>query len=197
MKDAGAHVVETTVPDMATLNALTILMVGVEAATLHRRWLTERPQDYADQVRARIEPGLHQPATRYAEALFLRGAMTQAWLDAAMGDADVVHLPTLLVPVPTIAETTEGPPEAVAATIGRLTHATRAINYLGLPSLAVPVGFTSSGLPASMQLVGRPFAEATLLAVGDAYQRATHWHERLPALAATPAEGRSGETTAE
>ena len=54
-------------------------------------------------------------------------------------------------------------------------------NVWGGPSLAVPCGF-SSGLPLGMQLIGRPFDEATVLRVGDAYQRATNWHARHPRL---------------
>jgi aspartyl-tRNA(Asn)/glutamyl-tRNA(Gln) amidotransferase subunit A len=184
LADAGARIVKTDPPDMNTVNALTLLVLSVEAATLHRKWLTERPQDYADQVRARIEPGLFYPATRYAEALMMRGTIAREWIAAAMGNADLVHIPTLPVPVPSIEESTRGAPAEVAATIGRLTHCTRAINYLGLPSIAVPCGFTANGLPSSFQLVGRPYAEPILLRSADAYQRRTDWHKRLPPLAA-------------
>ena len=55
------------------------------------------------------------------------------------------------------------------------------MNYLGVPALVVPCGFDSRGLPLSLQLVGRPFSEALLLAAGRAYQRATDWHRRVPA----------------
>jgi aspartyl-tRNA(Asn)/glutamyl-tRNA(Gln) amidotransferase subunit A len=55
------------------------------------------------------------------------------------------------------------------------------INLAGVPSLVVPCGF-SEGLPVGLQLIGRPFAEAELLRVGDAYQRVTDWHTRRPAL---------------
>jgi aspartyl-tRNA(Asn)/glutamyl-tRNA(Gln) amidotransferase subunit A len=61
-----------------------------------------------------------------------------------------------------------------------LTRLTRWVNYLGVPALAVPCGFDARGLPLSLQLVGRPFAEATLLAAARAYQRATDWHCRAP-----------------
>jgi aspartyl-tRNA(Asn)/glutamyl-tRNA(Gln) amidotransferase subunit A len=91
-----------------------------------------------------------------------------------------VHIPTIPVPVPSIEESTRGTAADVAATIGRVTHCTRAINYLGLPSVAVPCGFTRSGLPASFQLVGRPYAEGLLLRAADAYQRLTDWHRRVP-----------------
>jgi aspartyl-tRNA(Asn)/glutamyl-tRNA(Gln) amidotransferase subunit A len=59
---------------------------------------------------------------------------------------------------------------------------TAPFNYLGVPALSVPAGFTANGLPASFQLVARPFAEALLLRVAAAYQARTDWHERLPSL---------------
>jgi aspartyl-tRNA(Asn)/glutamyl-tRNA(Gln) amidotransferase subunit A len=59
-------------------------------------------------------------------------------------------------------------------------------NLVGLPALAVPCGFSAGGLPLSMQVVAKPFAEATALRVGDAYQRLTDWHLQLPPVS-TPA----------
>jgi aspartyl-tRNA(Asn)/glutamyl-tRNA(Gln) amidotransferase subunit A len=56
-------------------------------------------------------------------------------------------------------------------------------NRTGQPALSVPCGFTPSGLPAGLQVVGRPFDEATVLQVGYAYERATGWHEARPELA--------------
>jgi aspartyl-tRNA(Asn)/glutamyl-tRNA(Gln) amidotransferase subunit A len=47
----------------------------------------------------------------------------------------------------------------------------------------VPCGFSTAGLPIAFQVVGRPFDEATLLAVGHVYEQATDWHRRRPALA--------------
>lgn len=179
----GAVVSETTPPDMALINALMQLVMSVEAATIHRRWLTERPQDYADQVRARIEPGLYYPATRYVEALSLRAQLTEAWIASCIGDADLALLPAISIPVPTIAATTEGDPADVARVIGQLTHCTRGINYLGLPGASVPCGFDRAGLPIAFQFVGRPYSEATMLRAGHAYQGATEWHCRMPAAA--------------
>ncbi len=180
LREAGARIIETTVPDMGLINALMQVVMTSEAAALHRRWLTERPQDYGAQVRARILPGFGLPATRYVEAMMMRAQMARQWLACAMGGADLVHVPTLAVPVPSIAETTEGTPEQVAVAIGRVTHCTRGISYLGLPSLSVPCGFTQNGMPAAFQLVGRPYDEPVLLRAGDAYQRRTDFHTRLP-----------------
>ena len=65
-----------------------------------------------------------------------------------------------------------------------LTRNTKVVNYLGLPAISVPCGFTRNGLPTAFQLIGRPLQEATLLRAADRYQQATDWHERAPSLAA-------------
>lgn len=68
--------------------------------------------------------------------------------------------------------------------LAEVTRLTRWVNYLGVPALSLPCGFDSRGLPIGLQLVGRPFAEGTLLAAGRAYQRATDWDERTPPASA-------------
>ncbi len=170
--ELGVATKDTVAPDMSFANTGAHVLMTAEAATIHRKWLAERPQDYADQVRGRIEPGLFYPATRYVEALALRGPTTETFLAEAFAGADVILIPTLPVHVPTIAATTEGSPQDIAAVIGAITRCTRSINYLGLPAVAVPCGFDADGMPLSMQLVGRPYAEALLLKLADAYQRA-------------------------
>lgn len=182
-RELGATIVEVDVPDMALINTLGHLLMAVEAATIHRPWLQSRPHDYADQVRSRIEPGLFYPATRYCEALNMRASLVAEFLAATLGNADVLHLPAIPIPVPTIAATTAGDARDIAQTIGVIGHCTRGINYLGLPAISVPAGFTSNGLPAAFQLAGRPFAESLLLRAADAYQRVTGWHQQAPALA--------------
>lgn len=180
LRDLGAVVVETRVPDMALIDAMMQVVMASEAATIHRRWLAERPQDYSDQVRGRIEPGLYYPATRYIEALSLRARLTEDYLCAALGDCDVIHLPAIPITVPTIAATTTGSPADVMAAIAIVSRYTRAINYLGLPALCMPAGFSADGLPIAFQFVGKPFDEVTLLRAGNAFQRATDWHRRIP-----------------
>jgi aspartyl-tRNA(Asn)/glutamyl-tRNA(Gln) amidotransferase subunit A len=176
----GATLVTVAVPDMALINALAQVVMSVEAAALHSRWIAQRPQDYAEQVLRRIDPGFAYPAVRYAEALALRKRITQDWVDRCLAGCDLVHVPTLPVTTPTIAATTEGDAAAVMQAIGRVTHATRGINYLGLPAISVPAGFSKAGLPLAFQLVARPFAEGALLRAADAYQRDTTWHRHLP-----------------
>ena len=177
----GAKVVEVDIPDMSVINTFMHIVMTVEAATIHRRWLQARRKDYSDQVAGRIEPGLLYPATRYAEALALRARLTREFVDQALAKADVLHLPAVPIPVPTIEETTRGDPADVARVIGVIGYCTRGLNYLGLPAISVPCGFDSKGLPVGFQLAGRPFSEGTLLRAADAYQRVTDWHRREPA----------------
>ncbi|MBM3357413.1 MAG: amidase [Betaproteobacteria bacterium] len=181
-RQLGAKVSPVRVPDVNLFNTLAQVIMGVEAATIHQRWLATRRNEYSDIVRARIEVGLMYPATRYCEALALRGKLTEAFISATLGECDVLHLPAVSIPVPTIEETTNGDPAHIARTLGALTHCTRGINYLGLPAVTLPCGFTANRMPCGFQLVGRPFAEGLLLRVADAYQRAIDWHRRAPAL---------------
>lgn len=182
LRALGASVVRVTVPDIPQINSLAQLVMAVEAATVHRKGLAERRDDYGAIVRSRVEPGLLVPAVRYCEALNLRARITANFVDATLGQADVLHLPAVTIPVPTIEETTTDAPGPVNARLGAITHATRGINYLGLPAASVPMGFTGNGMPAGFQLVGRPFDEGLLLRMADAYQRVTDWHRRHPGL---------------
>ena len=58
----------------------------------------------------------------------------------------------------------------------------RPFNLTGLPAIAVPCGFTASGLPISLQIAGKPFDEATVLRAAHAYEQHTEWHHRQPSL---------------
>jgi aspartyl-tRNA(Asn)/glutamyl-tRNA(Gln) amidotransferase subunit A len=69
----------------------------------------------------------------------------------------------------------------MAALLAQVTRLTRPGNFLGVPALSVQAGFTKAGMPVGMQLLGRPFDEATLFALGHAYQGATDFHRKVPA----------------
>ena len=64
---------------------------------------------------------------------------------------------------------------------------TRPFNYLGLPAISLNAGFDPNGCPIGLQLAGRPFAEARLFRVSDAFQRDTDWHARRPPVATSGA----------
>jgi aspartyl-tRNA(Asn)/glutamyl-tRNA(Gln) amidotransferase subunit A len=182
LKREGAEIVHVELPDQRQLSAASQLVLAVEAAAFHKRWLIERPQDYGPQVLMRLQNGLAIPGVSYLEAMRWRGLALSAYL-AATGGVDAVIAPVSPVAAPTIAESDVGNSPDAEAVIQRLTRFTRPVNYLGLPSLAIPSGFTRNGLPVGMQLIGRSFDEATLLRIGAAFQRATDFHARVPELA--------------
>jgi aspartyl-tRNA(Asn)/glutamyl-tRNA(Gln) amidotransferase subunit A len=182
LKREGANIVQVELPDQRQLTAAAQLVVAVEASAFHKRWLIERPQDYGPQVLMRLQNGLAIPGVSYLEALRWRGPALAAHI-AATADVDAVIAPVAPVAAPTIAESDVGNSPDAEAVIQRLTRFTRPINYLGLPSLSIPSGFTQRGLPVGMQLIGRSFDEATLLKIGAAFQRITDFHERVPQAA--------------
>ncbi len=179
LKREGADIVKVDLPDQRQLSSACQLVLATEAAAYHKRWLIERPQDYGPQVLMRLQNGLAIPGVLYLEALRWRGPALAAHV-AATANVDAVLAPVAPVAAPSIAESDIGNAPDAEAVIQRLTRFTRTINYLGLPALSVPCGFTPKGLPVGMQLVGRSFDEATLLTIGAAFQRATDFHEKVP-----------------
>jgi aspartyl-tRNA(Asn)/glutamyl-tRNA(Gln) amidotransferase subunit A len=181
LKKEGAEIVKVELPDQRQLTAACQIVLATEAASLHKRWMIERPQDYGAQVLMRLQNGLAIPAVSYLEAMRWRGPALAAYLAAVEG-TDAVIAPVAPMPAATIAESDVGNSPDAEAVIQRITRFTRPINYLGLPSLSIPTGFTKSGLPVGMQIVGRSFDEAMLVRIGAAFQRATDFHQRVPQL---------------
>jgi aspartyl-tRNA(Asn)/glutamyl-tRNA(Gln) amidotransferase subunit A len=179
LRREGADIMKIELPDQRQLSAACQLVLAAEATAFHKRWLIERPQDYGAQVLMRLQNGLAIPAVTYLEAMRWRGSALAAHI-AATSRVHAMLAPAAPVPAPTIAESDIGNSPGAEAVIQRLTRFTRPINYLGLPSLSIPAGFTGKGLPIGMQLIGRSFEEATLLTIGAAFQRATDFHERVP-----------------
>jgi aspartyl-tRNA(Asn)/glutamyl-tRNA(Gln) amidotransferase subunit A len=178
----GATVLPVKMPDLDAVNALCNVVIGTEAATVHATWLRTRPQDYGPQVLNRLEAGPFYPAVSYLSAIALRAAKLREFGAAVFDKVDALLAPVLAMQTPTIAETdiTGGPD--LLPMLGSFTRFTRPINYLGLPALSVPAGFTKAGMPAVFLLIGRPFAEALLCRAGRAYERETAWHVKAPGI---------------
>lgn len=182
LAELGAGPVPVDVPAPEHLTELSRVLVYSEAAAVHGAWLRQRAGEYSPQVRLRAATGLAIPASAYLQAQQLRPLLLRRFVESVFGQCDVLHLPTLGIPVPTLAETDVGGAAVMWDKIAALVRCTAPFNYLGLPALSVPCGFTDDGLPTGLQLVGRPFAEATLLQVAHAYERATDWSRRAPSL---------------
>jgi aspartyl-tRNA(Asn)/glutamyl-tRNA(Gln) amidotransferase subunit A len=174
----GVSIADSEMPDIETLSAHCMLIMQTEAAALHAAWLRERPDAYESQTRARLEPGFAIPPEAYAGALRMRRPSLERFCAASLSNADVLMLPVMCTPTPTLAETGRGSGAEGAKAIREITRLLLWVNYLGVPALALPCGFDRRGLPIGLQLIGRPFADPLLLHAGAQYQRATGWHKR-------------------
>lgn len=179
LETLGATIVGVDLPDQTAVAAAALVVIGCEATSFHAPWLRARPQDYTPQVRNRLENGLAYSAIEYLEALRWRGPALAAHLDA-IGDVDVVLAPAARAAAPTIEETDIGGGGNAEALIFALTRFMRPINYLGVPVLSAPAGFSKSGMPIGMQFIGRPQGDETAVALGRAFQKETDWHRRVP-----------------
>jgi len=179
----GAAVVPVKLGDLRPLFRIAELIGKCEAASMHREWLARRPGDYSLQVRSRTEAGFFIPAPLYLDALRLRKALLREFLNTTMAKVDVLHLPIMPGPVPTLDECDgAGGHDRAAAIRARMNAFTRPINLLGLPALSVPCGFDAAGLPLAFQLVGHPYSEARLLGIAHAFEQNARFPRRVPAL---------------
>jgi aspartyl-tRNA(Asn)/glutamyl-tRNA(Gln) amidotransferase subunit A len=176
----GARRVEVRLPHVPAMNIACEILIGSEAAVYHEENLrrAERRRLIDPVVRMYATSGRLYMATDYVKAQRLRGQL-QAELEAALADADVLVCPSdpTLTPNVGAAPILEGRErmwfEYGTVNLGNLT---------GAPALSLPCGFTADGLPVGLQLYGRPFDEATLLAFAHAYEQSTEWHHRRPPI---------------
>src|SRR5207247_1566899 len=118
----------------------------------------------------------------YLQALRVRARLTRQFIAEVFAEVDVLVAPTIPESAPGLVEAKAGTVEELVARMGRFSRLTRPFNGLGLPALSVPCGFSRNGLPLALQIVGRPFDEATVLGLGHAYEQVTDWHTRRPPL---------------
>ncbi len=180
LEQAGAVVDEVDLTQVTHVAAASAAIVASEALAYHGPWMRSRPQDYQPDVRERLRMGAFVTGAQYVRSQQIRALLTRE-VDEALARRDVLLAPAtpLAAPVLGARETTlgDGPSDVRAA----LLRCTRPFNFSGHPACAAPCGFTAGGLPIGLQIVGRPFDEATVLRVVDAYQRITDWHTRRPA----------------
>jgi aspartyl-tRNA(Asn)/glutamyl-tRNA(Gln) amidotransferase subunit A len=169
---AGARLISLRVPDPQPLGDMTGLIARAESAAIHTRIARERPHELQPAVRARLEVGFHISAHDYLQATRVRARLTREFLRQVFAEIDILLTPTIPEPPPTLAEVTTPSVEEIVRRMGRFSRLTRPFNGLGLPALSVPCGLSPQGLPVALQIVGRPFDEATVLRVGRAWERA-------------------------
>jgi aspartyl-tRNA(Asn)/glutamyl-tRNA(Gln) amidotransferase subunit A len=171
LRGLGADVRDVAVPHIRDAPSFMVIMAS-EAFAYHERDLRERPQMYGDLLRERLLHGGLYTGAEYVQAMRLRERLRGELLDA-LRRVDLLATPTAPKPAPTFAQMYD-------TTVGFPRSNMPPFNLSGLPALALPCGFSTGGLPLSLQLAGRPFDEATVLRAGHAYEQATEWHTRRP-----------------
>jgi aspartyl-tRNA(Asn)/glutamyl-tRNA(Gln) amidotransferase subunit A len=171
LEKAGCKRVKVKFPDWRTLDHLIQVVQLVDVAGVHADFMRRRGADYGPQVRARLEFGHFVAAADFHTALRARGTWLAKTLAETYAGADVTILPIIADPLPTIAELDVSDSPKMWAATGRMVKFTRPINYLGLPTIALAMPRAAKELPNGFQLIGRPFTEGKLLALGRAYQQ--------------------------
>ncbi|HEY8450493.1 MAG TPA: amidase [Bacillota bacterium] len=164
LAEAGAEILETDLPEAEGLLVANRLIILAEAAAYHAAFWPEHAGDYAADVRARVELGQVMLAGDYLLGQRLRAELTRR-VSRRLGElgVDLLLTPTLPLTAPKLGQAEVEWPDGREAVADALIRFTAPFNVTGQPAASVPFGVDDNGLPIGVQLVGRPFAEATVL----------------------------------
>ena len=150
-----------------------------KAGTLLEMYERTRAEGFGDEVKRRIMLGTYALSAGYYDAYYLRAQKVRRLIHddfvRAFHECDAIVSPTTPTVAFALGEKTADP---LAMYLNDIY--TVPVNLAGLPGMSVPCGFSKAGLPIGLQLIGRPWDEATLLRLARAHERATDWHSRPP-----------------
>jgi aspartyl-tRNA(Asn)/glutamyl-tRNA(Gln) amidotransferase subunit A len=171
----GAEVRDITLSPMADYHAPGYLIMLTEAFTLHAPWLRTRFTEYAEMFRDRVATAALITGADITQAQRRRRLLCQE-MTAAMADLDIIISASAPGEAPRIDEVPKW------SSMEKPSF-TMPFNVTGFPAISVCTGFGAGGMPVAIQLAARPFAEPTLFRAAHAYERATEWRKRRPAIA--------------
>jgi aspartyl-tRNA(Asn)/glutamyl-tRNA(Gln) amidotransferase subunit A len=175
-RSLGATVSDVTVSPLQDWHACGSLISITERAAAYEEWAQTRLGDFSERYQRRLHLGALVSGVDYVQAVRRRREL-RSELQAAMRDLDVV----ITAGAPGEAPRMDAIPKW---DLFDKPNFTMPFNVTGYPALCVCSGFGPGGLPVSTQIVGKPFQEALVLRVGDAFEKATDWRSRRPALVA-------------
>jgi len=172
LRALGATLDEVTIPSLPLSGIINGIVTWAEATEIHQEWMATHPQDYGDDVRRLLEVGMMIPAGAYVRAQRARARVLAQAMEA-LASHDVLIAPGTAIPAPKIGDSRrlDSDSGSVDVLTGILRF-TQPFDVTGQPAIAIPTGLSSDGLPLAMQIAGRPFAEATVLQVASAYEKA-------------------------
>jgi aspartyl-tRNA(Asn)/glutamyl-tRNA(Gln) amidotransferase subunit A len=179
LRKLGLRLENVRFPRPAEAGAAQTAIIMSEAASVHERWLRDRPDEYGADTRARLQRGQFLTATQYLRAQRVRALILEEVANLFRSYAALV-VPTTPCVAPRISQETTLIGDTPRDVRDMLTRMTRLLNFTGLPAISVPCGVGAGDLPVGLQIIGRPMDEATVLAIAHAFERATPWHARRP-----------------
>lgn len=177
----GMTITPVTMPDQAIANYAAAVSMSTEAAAVHRAWYGEHPELYSDAVRSRLRQGMGLLGVDYAAAQLERARLSREYHNL-FNDIDVLVTSVSTANPTTLDQQREEMAHPNEDWLTSYFSFTRPISLIGYPALSMPGGMSENGLPIGIHLVGRPFEEATILAVADRFERETGWTSRHPDL---------------
>ncbi len=178
LRALGVEVREVEIPNLPeTLKAQRIIL-AVEAYTIHKERLDSEPERFGDEISERLRDAEHLKAYRYAKAQHITKRRSLEEFARVLEEVDVLLTPTVPIAATSIGQREVEIGDHEEPVFSALTRFTGPTNLNGLPSLSVPCGLTRSGLPVGLQIIGRPFDEATVYRYGHAYETAASTEPR-------------------
>ncbi|MGA2377314.1 MAG: amidase [Candidatus Sulfotelmatobacter sp.] len=153
---------------------------AAESFAYHADHVARTPELYQPETLRRIRSGENISAEQYIQRRRELDWERRRARDF-FGDVDLLVTPATPIPAPAIGDLKKDP-EALRPAELKLLRNTRPFNVWGLPAVSLPCGFTKSGLPIGLQIAGPPWREDLVLRLAHAYESATAWHERRPAV---------------
>ena len=173
LQKLGARVVDVQLPKRFTeLGSMVGRIIGAEGYSYVGELVDDPKLPVDDDVRPRIQVGRGMSAKDYLLLLRERESLKREW-DGALAGVDALLTPGAATAAPRVVDIDQKGSAAIY---------TRAINLVDWCALALPNGFTQGGLPISLQIACRGYDEAAALRIGWAFEQATPWHRRTPAL---------------
>jgi aspartyl-tRNA(Asn)/glutamyl-tRNA(Gln) amidotransferase subunit A len=179
LESMGAKIQEIKLEGIQETVDLAADIVFPEALAFHWKWIKKRPGDYGEDLRTRMQNRMDQTAVTYLRALQKRRQYAESF-KKVMESVDVLAVPTIAIVAPRIDEQEVKIGRSMEIVRVALLRLTFPGNLSGLPAISLPCGFSREKMPIGLQLIGRPFDEATLLRVALAYEQSTPWHKMFP-----------------
>lgn len=178
----GGEIIDIAIPGIEDTNPINVLLIATEAARNYEAAVLEHHRAMNDQTVMRVLAGVFTSEAEYRRLLAIRAETARRIIAVMFETADMLVLPIWPFLLPSRDDSDVGARPGAAPLMQRIGHNTRPINFLGLPSITVPVGLDGNGLPLSVQLVGKPYSEPTLIRAATALERHYAFWDRKPDL---------------